>query len=50
MTYKSVQWNTVANQDFFAFSGPAPFSTTGPVVRTGLAMSLLIVAVGFGIP
>jgi hypothetical protein len=50
MTYKSVQWNTVANRDFFAFSGPAPFSATGPVVGTGLATSLLIAAAGFGIP
>jgi hypothetical protein len=40
----------VANRDFFAFSGPAPFSATGPVVGTGLATSLLAAAVGFGIP
>jgi hypothetical protein len=50
MTYMSVQQNTVANRDFFAFSGPAPFSATGPVVRTVLATSLLTVAAGFGIP
>jgi hypothetical protein len=29
MTYRSVQWNTVANRDFFAFSGLAPFSAAG---------------------
>jgi hypothetical protein len=39
----------VANWDFFTFSGPAPFSATGPVVGTGLAMSPLTVAAGFGI-
>jgi hypothetical protein len=50
MTYRFVQWNTVANRDFFAFSGMAPFSATGLVVGTGLATSLLTVAVGFGIP
>jgi hypothetical protein len=50
MTYMSIQWNTVANQDFFSFSGLAPFSATGPVVGTGLATSLLTVAIGFGIP
>jgi hypothetical protein len=50
MTYRSVQRNTVANRDFFAFSGPAPFSATGPVIGTGLATSLLTAAVGFGIP
>jgi hypothetical protein len=49
-TYRSVQRNTMANQDFFAFSGLAPFSTTGSVVETGLAMSLLIAAANFGIP
>jgi hypothetical protein len=50
MTYRSVQRNTVANRDFFAFLGPAPFSATGPVVGTGLATSLLTAAPGFGIP
>jgi hypothetical protein len=35
MTYRYVQRNTVANQDFFAFLDPAPFSATGPVVGTG---------------
>jgi hypothetical protein len=40
----------VTNRDFFAFSGPAPFSTTGLVVGTSLATSLLTAAVGFGIP
>jgi hypothetical protein len=50
MTYRSVQQNTVANRDFFAFLGPVPFSTTSPVVRTGLATSLLTTAAGFGIP
>jgi hypothetical protein len=50
MTYRSVAWKTVANRDFFIFSGPAPFSTTALVVGTGLATSLLTVAVGFGIP
>jgi hypothetical protein len=50
MTYRSVAWKTVANRDFFVFLGPTPFSATAPVVGTGLAMSLLTVAVGFGIP
>jgi hypothetical protein len=50
MTYWFVQRNTVANRDFFTFSGPAPFSATRLVVGTGLAMSLLTVAAGFGIP
>jgi hypothetical protein len=50
MTYRFVQWNTVANRDFFTFSGMAPFSATGLVVGTGLATSLLTVAAGFGIP
>jgi hypothetical protein len=40
----------VANQDFFVFSGPAPFSATSLVVGTSLATSLLIAAAGFGIP
>jgi hypothetical protein len=50
MTYRFVQQNTVANQDFFTFSGQASFSAIGPVVRTGLATSLLTLAAGFGIP
>jgi hypothetical protein len=49
-TYRSVQRNTVANHDLFAFLGPAPFSSTGSMVRTGLATSLLTAAAGFGIP
>jgi hypothetical protein len=49
MTYRSVAWKTVANQDFFVFSGPTPFSATALVVRTGLAMLLLTAAAGFGI-
>jgi hypothetical protein len=49
MTYRSVAWKTVANQDFFVFSGPTPFSATAPVVRTGLATSFLTAATGFGI-
>jgi hypothetical protein len=49
-TYRSVQRNTVANQDFFAFSGPAPFSAIGLVIEIGLATSLLTAAAGFGIP
>jgi hypothetical protein len=44
-----VQRNTVANRDFFTFSGPAPFSATGLVVRTGLATSLLTAVAGFWI-
>jgi hypothetical protein len=50
MTYRFVQWNTMANRDFFTFSGPAPFSATKLVVGTGLATSLLTAVVGFGIP
>jgi hypothetical protein len=50
MTYMFIQRNTVVNRDFFTFSGPAPFSTTGPVVGTGLATSLLTMAAGFEIP
>jgi hypothetical protein len=50
MTYRFVQRNTVANRDFFTFSGPTPFSATGSVVGTGLTTSLLTTAVGFGIP
>jgi hypothetical protein len=49
-TYRSIAQKTVANRDFFVFSGPAPFSATAPVVGTSLAMSLLTVAAGFGIP
>jgi hypothetical protein len=50
MTYRSVAWKTMANQDFFVFLGPVPFSATALVVRTGLAMLLLTAAAGFGIP
>jgi hypothetical protein len=50
MTYMFVQRNTVANRDFFTFSGPAPFSATELVVGTGLVTSLLIAAASFGIP
>jgi hypothetical protein len=49
MTYRFVQRNTVANPDFFVFSGPAPFSVTEPVFGTGLVTSLLTAAAGFGI-
>jgi hypothetical protein len=49
MTDRSVQRNTVANRDFFAFSGPTPFFATGPVVGTSLATSLLTAVAGFGI-
>jgi hypothetical protein len=47
MTYRFVQRNTVANRDFFSFSGPAPLSATGPVVGTGFATSLLTAAASF---
>jgi hypothetical protein len=50
MTYRSVAQKTMANRDFFVFSGPTPFSATAPVVGTGLAMLLLTTAAGFGIP
>jgi hypothetical protein len=40
----------VANQDFFSFSGLAPFSAPGLVVGTGFATSLLTAAAGFRIP
>jgi hypothetical protein len=49
MTYKSIAWKTVANRDFFVFSGPAPFFAPAPVVGTGLATSLLIAATSLGI-
>jgi hypothetical protein len=48
MTYRSVAWKTVATQDFFVFSGPAPFSATTPVIGTGLAMSLLTATAALG--